>query len=89
MPLQKMTRKEVKLMFKPWITSDIRKAMKERDSLKYKFNHTKDQAKKSELVRNYKELKNKILETTRKNKKTYFQEFFAKNVNDIKNSNLK
>ena len=86
MPLQKMTRKEVKLMFKPWITSDIRKAMKERDSLKYKFNHTKDQAKKSELDKNYKELKNKILDSTRKNKKTYFQEFFAKNANDIKNT---
>ena len=86
MPLRKMTKKEVKLMFKPWITPDILKSMKERDSLKYQYNHTKDQTKKSDLDKKYKEAKNRIIENTRQNKKTYFQEFFAKNANDIKNT---
>ena len=84
MPLRKMSRKEVKLMFKPWISYDILKMMKERDSLKYKFNHTKDQSKKADLDKRYKELKNKIIENTRKNKKSYFQDFFGKNAKDIK-----
>ena len=86
MPLRKMTRKEVKLLFKPWIKRDILNAMKERDDIRYKLNHTKDQSKKSDLEKKYKTLKNKIIDDTRKNKKKYFQEFFAKNANDIKNT---
>ena len=86
MPLRKMTKNEVKLMFKPWITKDILKSMKERDTLYYKFTHTKDKTKKLELEKNYKEAKNKIIENTRKNKKNYFQNFFEKNATDIKNT---
>ena len=86
MPLRKMTKKEIKLMFKPWITKDILKSIEERDTLRYKFNHTKDQIKRKEFEKKYKEIKNKILEITRKSKKSYFQNYFAKNASDIKNT---
>ena len=86
MPLRKMTRKEVRLLFKPWINKEILNSIKERDNLKYKLTHTKDQIKKSDLQKKFKDLKNKILVDIRKSKKSYFQDFFAKNALDIKNT---
>ena len=84
MPLRKMTKKEVKLMLKPWITQDILKSMKSRDSILYNYNHTKNENKKEELKQKYKQLKNKITEDTRKSKMKYYHNFFAQNANNIK-----
>ena len=54
MPLRKMTRKEVRLLFKPWINKEILNSIKERGNLKYKLTHTKDQIKISDLQKSSK-----------------------------------
>ena len=83
-PLRKITQKELKQQYKPWITNDILKSIKARENLYKKFIKAKDEKSKEYYFKIYKELRNKILTKCRNSKKTYFQNFFFKNANNLK-----
>ena len=86
MPLRQMTKKEIKLQSKPWLTKQILDAIRERDSVYKRFVKAKDSDLKTELCNQYKTLRNKVNDDIRDSKKIYFQNFFVKNANNIKNT---
>jgi len=57
-----------------------------REKLYKMYIKTKNAIIKEESHTKYKELRNKIRDTTRKSQKEYLQEFFAKNIKNIKNT---
>ena len=85
-PLKKLTRKEIKMRIKPWINNDICKAIKIRETLYRKFIKAKDPLIKEEYFNNYKVLRNQIVTLCRESKKLYYQNFFSKNCNNLKNT---
>ena len=86
MPLVEMTQKEIKLQSKPWITQDILKMTNEREKLYKLYIKTKNTTLKDEFHVKYKELRNKVRDSTRKSQKEYLQNYFAKNITNIKNT---
>ena len=56
-PYKKLTKKEIKLKSKPWITIDIQHLMQKRDKLYHKYCQESNKTKKEELYINYKKLK--------------------------------
>ena len=86
MPLIKMTQKEIKLQSKPWITKDILNKISEREKVYKLYIKTKNACLKEKFHDKYKKVRNDIREITRKSQKAYLQEFFAKNIRNIKNT---
>ena len=86
MPLKKLTKKEISLQYKPWITYGIRKSIERREKLFKKFIKAKDEIVKDEYHKKYKELRNKIITLCRQGKTMYYQAFFTENANSAKNT---
>ena len=86
MPLRKLTQKEIKQQHKPWITNEIIKSIKKREKLYKKYIKAKDKDIKEDYHKKYKEKRNQVLNECRQSKKTYFQNFFTENANNIKNT---
>ena len=84
MPLKKMTKKELKQHYKPWITLGIRNSIRRRDSLYKKFIKAKDPIVKNEYHTQYKELRNRIVTSCRNSKKKYYQNFFENNATNLR-----
>ena len=84
LPLKKLSKKEVKNYFKPWITSGIRKSIKRREKLYKKFIKAKEGSTKDAYHTQYKELRNKIVQLCRQSKKNHYQKFFDENANNLK-----
>ena len=81
-----MTQKEIKLQYTPWITNDILHSIKSREKLYKKYIKAKDKDIKQNYHNRYKQIRNHILTESRKSKKSYFQNFFPQNSNNIKNT---
>ena len=77
-PYKKLTKKEIKLKSKPWITIDIQHLMQKRDKL-HKYCQESNKTKKEELYLNYKKLRNKL---TKMSVKLYYKNFFETNKNN-------
>jgi hypothetical protein len=86
MPLQKMTKKEIKQQSKPWINLEILNNIKERDKLQKHYIVSKDVKIKFELHTKFKELRTKIQADIKNSKKKYFQDYFAYNARNIKDT---
>ena len=72
LPLKKVSKKELKQQFKPWITAGIRKSIKIRDQLFKKFITSKNHNK--EIIQNeYKRYRNLIVKLTRISQKNHYQ----------------
>ena len=84
MPLQKMTKKEMKQQSKPWISQEIINNIKERDKLQKLYITTKQESTKTEYHRKFKDLRTKIQMDIKENKKKYFQDYFEQNAMNIK-----
>ena len=82
-PLKKLTKKDLKLQLKPWITPGISNSIKRRDRLLRKYIKAKDVINKEEIHVRYKTLRNQTVSIIRQSKKMYYQKF-TKNANDIK-----
>ena len=78
-PYKKVTKKEYKLMMKPWITNDILSKCKIRESMLKGISKERDQIKKDELFNDYKKLRNEITNDKRNSKKAYYTTFFDDN----------
>ncbi len=79
-PLKKLTKKDIKLQNKPWINSKIRKMIQLRDKLLKKLR------KKPDPVVNlaYKKFRNRIASELKESKKSYYQNYFNVNSNNMK-----
>ena len=74
LPLKKLSKKELKIQAKPWITNGIRSSIKRRDKLLRKFIKTKDEVLKDELYSAY------IVSLTRQVKSYIFKNILLKTV---------
>ena len=79
-----MSKKELKLEAKPWITPGIMLSIKRRDTLLKKFIACPEGDRKNILHTQYKILRNKIVALIRLSKKNHYQDYFTKNSADIK-----
>ena len=86
MPLQKMSKKEMKQQSKPWISHEILKNINERDKIHKKYIQAKDETIKLELHTQFKEMRSSIQTEIKNSKKKYFQDFFADNAKNIKDT---
>ena len=69
LPLKKITKKEIRHQFKPWITNGIRTSIKRREKLYKKFLRAKDENIKEMHHKNYKTIRNQIVTLCRESKK--------------------
>ena len=81
-PYKKLTKKEIKLKSKQWITIDIQHLMQKRDKLHHKYCQESNKTKKEELYINYKKLRNKLTKMKRERKTIYYKNFFEANKNN-------
>ena len=81
-PYKKLTKKEIKLKSKPWVTIDIQHLMQKRDKLHHKYCQESNKTKKEELYINYKKLRNKLTKMKREHKTIYYKNFFEANKNN-------
>ena len=77
-PLKKLTKRDIKFRNKPWVNSKIQKMMHIRDRLFRKFKINNDQSVKDL----YKILRNRVTESLRDSKASYF--YFQRNSNNMK-----
>ena len=82
-PLKKLTKKDLKLQIKPWITQVFVILLKEERLLR-KYIKAKEVIIKEDIHVRYKTLRNQIVSIIRQSKKMYYQKFFTENANDIK-----
>ena len=83
LPLKKVSKKELKQQFKPWITTGIRKSIKVRDKLFNKYINSKNH-NKEQIHNEYKRYRNLIVSLTRLSQKKYYQSYFNDNYNNIR-----
>ena len=86
MPLTEMSQKEIQNQYKPWINNEIRKMITEREKLYKNYIKMKDPIAKSELHVSYKEQRNKIRDVIRQSRKRFLDDYFSKNITNIKNT---
>ena len=84
MPIKKLTKNEIKQQRKPWITNEIKTSIKIRERLYKKFVKAKNNDIKNTYYRQYKELRNRIVNLCKQSKKTFYQNYFLENTNNIK-----
>ena len=84
MPLKKITQKQYKRQFKPWISNEILTNCKHRDRIHHEYCKTKDPTKKSTIFSEYKIIRNSIVQEIRQSKISYYREYFSKHNKDIR-----
>ena len=80
-PLQKVTKKEYKLKFKPWTSHEILKQCKERDNILKSISKEDDPEKRLNLYATHKSLRNDITQKERERERVklnIFQDFLKK-----------
>ena len=83
LPLRKLTSREFKQKFKPWISNEILSKIKVKNQVFRKYVRSKNHAAKTELYTKFKDLKNEITHLTRSGKKEYYKKYFTTNKNNI------
>ena len=83
-PFKKLTKKEISLKQKPWISPGILKSMHERDKIYKDIATETDPNRRDELHKKYKTYRNKIITLTRKSKKKHYSEYFLEHNANIK-----
>ena len=76
MPLKKMSKKDLKLEAKPWITPGIITSIKRRDSLLREYIKCPEGDVKNDLHVQYKVLRNRIVALMRLSKNTHLRNYF-------------
>ena len=84
MPWRKLSRKEMRIQAKPWLTAGILNSIQRRDKILSKCIEAKDPTRKETLRTEYKALRNRITYIINASKKAHYQVFFAEHCNNIK-----
>ena len=79
-PLKKLSKKDIKFRNKPWISGKIQKMMRIRDNLLRKIRKNNSQS----LADLYKKFRNRVSESLRESKASYFYNYFQKDSNNMK-----
>ena len=83
-PLKKVSNKNFKQKFKPWITKGILKSLKKRQDLHNRFIRAKTIDSKQFLYDRFKRYRNMLVTLTRRSKENYFSKYFADNVKNLR-----
>ena len=83
MPLKKISQKQFKQKYKPWISNHILSKIHEKNKLLRKYVNCKNHVRKSGLFEQFKVLKNEITQLTRTGKKSYYQKYFSENKGNL------
>ena len=88
MHLLKNYRNKCKLKFnsKPWITWGLQKSIFVKNKLLTNFINKKDSILKEEFHTNYKKYRNLLSTLMKKSKQAYYDKYFERNWNNIKNT---
>lgn len=90
---RKMTQKEIKNDYKPWISENTIKLIRKRDKIHKQYiknkikiaNPTEESNKKlNDTYTKYKRIRNQITSITRNEKKEYYQRFFTENSDNLR-----
>ena len=81
-PYKKLSKKEVKLSSKPWITKQILAKMKYRDKLYLKILKSKQQ--NPNLPYLYKKFRNRLVKDMKESKSKYYNLYFSSNKHNMK-----
>ena len=84
MPWRKLSKRELRMQVKPWITKGILNSIQRKDKLFRLFIRAKDPIRKETLHTEYKTLKNRITYTINMSKKNHYNQYFAENFRNIK-----
>ena len=84
MPKRKITKKEFKQKYKPWVTRGILTSIRRKYKLLKKFIRTKNQSRKQVIHNEYKTLRNQILDLTKKSKQHFYQNYFNENNTNLR-----
>ena len=77
---------KLKFKFKPWITLGLQKSISVKNKLLTNFINRKDPILKDECHANYKKYKNLLFSLVKKSKQAYYDRYFTRNWNNIKNT---
>ena len=83
MPLRKLTKKEYKRRFKPWITDKIFEKMNNKNKAFKKYMNCKDPHIKENLKTEFKTIKNELTNLTRQSKKDFYNNYFSTNTKNL------
>ena len=83
-PLVKITQKEFKRRYKPWIDDDILGKIRQKNLIFKQYVNAGDKTEKSTLHCEFKTLKNEITLLIRSGKKKYYDNYFSKNKDDLR-----
>ena len=78
-PYKKVSNKEYRLNFKPWISTEILNLMKQRDKLLKNFSQENDPTKKKTLHTAYKQLRNLVTQKKRLSNSLCYTSYFEEN----------
>ena len=84
MPLRKLTNREYKRRYKPWITDGLIISINRKNRIFNRYSKTKDPINKQQLHSEYKTLRNTINKLLQTSKNNYYKSFFAEHNNNIK-----
>ena len=83
-PLKRLTKREIGLKQRPWITPDILRKMKERDKFYNKYAKERDKNAKDIIFQVFKKKRNEVIRLIRNSKNEYYAHFFDQNKSDMK-----
>ena len=85
-PLKTINKYKLKFQSKPWITLGLQKSISVKNKLLANFINKKDPILKEEFHTNYKKYRNLLTTVMKKSKQAYYDKYFEKNWNNIKNT---
>ena len=84
MPLKKITQKEYKRKFKPWITNGILKSCKQRNQIHHSYTKAKDPIERADIFKKLKSVRNEIVKLIRISKANYYKNYFSMNNKNLR-----
>ena len=82
-PVKKVSQKEFKRKFKPWISQNILHKIECKNKLFKKYVKIKNADQKQRILHEYKFAKNEITSMTREAKKAYYRNYFSKHKKNL------
>ena len=86
LPLRKMTKKEIKQGYKPWISNEIIKLIQQRNKLHKQFINANNEEVKILFHTRYKSVRNQVVSICRQSKKEYYRNYFTENSHNLRNT---
>ena len=88
-PVKKINKYKLKFKSKPWVNLVLQKSISVKNKLLANFINKKDPILKEEFHTNYKKYRNLLSTLMKKNKQAYYDKYFERNWNNIKNSQIR